>query len=346
MLVKRIRKLEGIDPKSWEHSADTAALSALKQLRGLDELVKSLVSVTTERSLKLMALSSAVKVSQNQYPKLHTIMNNIVDTFDWNYTPNLFVTQSPFWNAGVIGVKEPFIIVNSSMLKHFEEPEITAVLAHEMGHIMSGHALYKTLLWLLTKISLAAIPMAQILITPIMMALYEWDRKSELTADRAELLAVQDVRHSYNVLMKMAGAEDLTQVNLNDFFAQSQEYENQKSLLDGVHKILNQLWASHPFPVIRLQELKTWELAGYYQSILEGNYLKRGVRQANANEDIKAGFEYYKGTVKNSDDTLSNIVTNVGEGLGKVAEEIGKNLKDLNLKDLFKPNNANNGNNT
>lgn len=38
MLVKRIKKLDEIDPKSWEHPADKAALSALKQLKGLDEL--------------------------------------------------------------------------------------------------------------------------------------------------------------------------------------------------------------------------------------------------------------------------------------------------------------------
>ena len=340
MLVKRIKKLYEIDPKSWEHPADKAALSALKQLKGLDELIKLLVSVTTERSLKLMVLSSSVKVSQNQYPKLYTILNNVVDTFDWDYTPNLFVTQSPFWNAGVMGVKEPFIIINSSMVKHFEENEITAIIAHELGHIMSGHALYKTLMWLLTKISLNFIPMASLLITPIIIALYEWDRKSELTADRAELLAVQDSTPSYNILMKMAGAEDLTQVNLNDFFAQAQEYENQKTLLDGIHKILNQLWASHPFPVIRLQELKSWELSGYYQTILDGNYLKRGLHQADVNEDIKAGYEYYKGTWKNKDDTLSKVASDVSEELGKVAEGIGKAAEGIGdtIKDIFRKN--------
>jgi hypothetical protein len=162
-----------------------------------------------------------------------------------------------------------------------------------------------------------------------LLALYEWDRKSELTADRAELLAVQDPLPSYQVLMKMAGAEDLSQVNLNEFFAQAQEYENQKSLLDGVHKILNQLWASHPFPVIRLRELKTWESSGYYQTILEGNYLKRGLYQDNVNDNMKAGYEYYKETITSGDDILSNIINNAGQGIEKAAEEIGRNLKDM-----------------
>ncbi|MDR2434538.1 MAG: M48 family metallopeptidase [Treponema sp.] len=338
MLVKKIRKLYDIDPTSWEHPADKAALSAVKQLRGIDELIKLLVSVTTERSLKLMVLSSSVKVSQNQYPKLHSILNAIVETFDWNYTPDLFVTQSPFWNAGAMGVKEPFIIINTSILRHLEEKELSAAIAHEMGHIMSGHALYKTLMWLLTKVSLNAIPMASLLITPIMMALYEWDRKSELTADRAGLLAVQEAGPGYNLLMKMAGAEDLTEVNLNDFFEQAQEYENQKTLLDGIHKILNQLWASHPFPVIRLQELRTWELSGYYQSILDGNYLKRGLYRGDVRDDVKAGYEYYKDTWKNKDDTISRVAFDVSEELGKVAEGLGKAAEGIGetIRDMFK----------
>jgi hypothetical protein len=100
-------------------------------------------------------------------------------------------------------------------------------------------------------------------------------------------------------------------------------------MLDGIHKILNQLWASHPVPVMRLQELKSWELSGYYQNILNGNYFKRGLYRENVNENIKGGYEYYRETMKNNDDTLSNIVNNVGEGIGKAADELNKTLKNI-----------------
>jgi Zn-dependent protease with chaperone function len=316
----KIAKFNCIDPKSWEHPADKAALSILNQVKGFDELVKLLMSVTTERSLKLMALSSSVKVSKTQYPMLNKILNDVVNTFDWDYTPPVFVTQSPFWNAETIGVDEPFIMINSSMLQLLNEKEMTALVAHEMGHIMSGHALYKTLLWMLTRISISIIPMADLLVVPIRMALCEWDRKSELTADRAEMLAVQEPQVSYNLLMKLSGAEDLSQVNLNDFFAQAEEYENQKTILDGIHKFLNQLWATHPFPVIRLRELKTWEMSGSYESILNGNYLRKDWKAKN--------------------DTISNITKDVAGGLGKAAGEIGKATRDLSdsLKDMFQIN--------
>ena len=40
MLNVKIKKLYAIDPKSWEHPADKAALSMVQQLKGLDELAK------------------------------------------------------------------------------------------------------------------------------------------------------------------------------------------------------------------------------------------------------------------------------------------------------------------
>jgi len=332
MSTKRVRKLYAIDPASWEHPADKAALNAVRQIKGIDELVKVLLSATTERSLKLMHLSSSVKVTENQFPKLNAMLDDIVDTFDWNYRPAMFVTQSPFLNAGVLGVKEPFILLNSSVVRDFEEDEIAAIIAHEMGHIMSGHSLYKTLMWILANISLDFLPIGNLAVNAIRAVLAEWDRKSELTADRVELLALQNETPSYNVLMKMAGAEDLSQVNLNDFFLQAKEYEDQKTVLDSIHKILNQVWKSHPFPVIRLQELKTWASSGQYQRILDGDYIRRGTSGQNIGADIKEGMEFYKGTFKDSDDPIFKFVNSVGEGIERTASDL-ENM----IKDVFKP---------
>jgi Zn-dependent protease with chaperone function len=343
MLEKRRRKFEGIDPKSWEHPADTAALSAVRQLKGVDDIIKVIVSLTSERSLKLMALASTVKVTENQYPHVNRIVDDIVETFDWGYRPTVFLTQSPFLNAGVLGVDEPFILINSSIMKEFDEREISAIVAHEMGHIMSGHSLYKTVIWLLTNISLNAIPVPAVIVYALLAVLSEWNRKSELSADRVELLALQEETTSYNILMKMAGAADLSQVNLNEFFLQAQEYENQKTLIDSIHKILNQVWMSHPYPVVRLQELKTWASSGFYQSILEGNYLRRDFHKSTVDEDVKAAYDYYKETFTQSDDPVFSFIGNLGAELEKatagIAEGFEKTTEDIRskLKDVFNP---------
>jgi len=323
----KTRILGDIDPASWEHPADRAALAAVRQLKGVDELARILLSATTERSLRLLHLASSVKVTERQYPRIHRLMSEIVETFDWDYRPPVFITQNPFPNASVLGVREPFILLHSAVLRHFGDDEIKAILAHEMGHVMSGHALYKTLIWFLANLSLGALPLGNLAVTAITAVLSEWDRKSELTADRAELLAVQEETPSYHVLMRMAGAEDLSEVNLNEFFLQAKEFEDQKTVLDSIHKLLNQAWLSHPYPVVRLQELKSWAVSGAYQSILAGNYRRRGDPAPKLEEDFKEAADFYRQTAKKSDDPLVRIVNSVGEESEKAANDLGNKIK-------------------
>ena len=48
-----------------------------------------------------------------------------------------------------IGMDKPIIVINSSMLDLLDEEEMRFVIAHELGHAQSGHAVYRTLLlWL------------------------------------------------------------------------------------------------------------------------------------------------------------------------------------------------------
>lgn len=329
MLASRTKKLYGIDPKSWEHPADKAALAALRQVKGLDDVAKFIFGQTTEKSIKLLHISSAIRVTQNQFPRINQMLDRVVDAFDWDYRPDVFVTQSPFFNAGVYGVKEPFMVLNSSLVGRLTDEELLCVVAHEMGHVMSGHAVYKTLLWLLVNISLDIVPLAKLLVVPVVAALREWDRKSELTADRAGLLATQREDPNYAVLMKMAGGDDVTQLNMNDFFAQAEEYESKKGLLDSLHKMLNTVWESHPFPVIRLKELKSWAVSGQYQAIIDGNYLKRGFHEADPADEIKRGFDFYKGEFEKNDDPLSRTARSFGDGLTKLGDDIGDAIKGL-----------------
>jgi Zn-dependent protease with chaperone function len=303
-------------------------MAVLRRTPGLEEIVKMLVGGTTERAIRLLHVSSSVKVTENQFTRVKHVLDRVVDILDWPSVPSVFVSNNPWFNAGVYGVREPFIVMNSALLRALDEDELYCVIAHEVGHIMSGHAVYKTALWALLKFSVSALPIAAMLARPLVMALQEWDRKSELSADRAALLALQSERENYNVLMKIAGGNDLSQMDVNDFFLQAWEYDSQKTLLDSLFKLLNTIDESHPFPVIRLQELRSWAASGQYQSILDGAYVTRGAEASGAGADVKEGFEYYKSSLEQSEDPILKAVKNVGESLGRAAESLKDTLKD------------------
>ena len=328
MLVQRARKLPGISPRAWEHPADRAALSALRSVPGLDELVKMVVGGTTERSIRLLHVSSCVKVTPTQFHRVKVLLDRAVDILDWPVLPDVFVANNPFFNAGAYGVRSPFIVLNSAILRALTDDELYCVIAHEVGHIMSGHTVYKTVLWVLLSVSFSALPIARLLVQPLLLALKEWDRKSELSADRAALLALQSETENYSLIMKMAGGEDLSQMNINDFFSQALEYENEKGVMDSFLKLLNTMRESHPFPVVRLQELRTWASSGQYQAILGGNYPRRGQTEESAREDLKEAVDSYKSAADASGDPVMKAAKDLGEAIGRAAEGLRDKLND------------------
>ena len=44
-----------------------------------------------------------------------------------------------------IGMDKPIIILNSSLLDLLDEEEMRFLIAHELGHAISGHAVYRSL---------------------------------------------------------------------------------------------------------------------------------------------------------------------------------------------------------
>src|SRR2546422_2083071 len=80
------------------------------------------------------------------------------------------ISQTPFVNAGAYGMERPFIVINSGALKLLDDDEMRALLGHEVGHVMSGHALYHTLLVLILNVSLGFLPfLAGIALLPIQL---------------------------------------------------------------------------------------------------------------------------------------------------------------------------------
>ncbi|HEQ71953.1 MAG TPA: M48 family peptidase [Spirochaetia bacterium] len=317
--------LTDISPRSWEHPADRAALTALRQIPGFDQMLKALIGATTEKSYRLYMLASTVRVSDRQFAKIHKVFCEACSRLDLKAIPELFISQSPFLNAGAIGVEKPFIVLNSQTLKDLSELELMSVLGHEIGHCVSGHVLYKTMLWILINLPfmLMTIPVAEVVLRLIIMALLEWYRKSELSADRAGLLAVQSPEACYTLEMKMAGGSDLSQMDINEFFVQAAEYDQGGNLLDSVFKLLNLSQQTHPFAVLRLTELKNWVDAGHYEKILSGQYQKRSdTGEDDVMGDFKRAQEQYQEDLKRSKDPLAGALSNAMKNIEPMAKQV------------------------
>jgi len=282
--------------------------------------VRKVAGFFGERGLRHLFLANAVRVGPQQRPKLDALYTEVLGTFDWPVRPQLYVTQTPFVNAGAVGFNDPFIIMNSGTLALLNREEQRDVLAHELGHIMSGHVTYSTIAIILINFGLRNLPfLAGIALLPIQIALLEWYRKAELSCDRAGLLGTQDVRASMGTYLKLAGgsAGDDT-IDLDAFLKQAEEYEESGGAWDGALKMLNTVFRDHPFNTVRAAELQRWVAADGYGRILRGEYPRRGDDgEQPLTEDYVAAADYYGARARAAVSELQGMAGRARDAFGQ-----------------------------
>lgn len=313
--VKRTT-LSEIDASSWEHPTDRAALGALQQIPGFDNLLRKVVGVFGEKSINTIFQAAAVKVGPDQYADLHQSLVRVCETLDYDVPP-LYISQTPLVNAGAIGMDHPFIVLNSSLIEIASPAEVEVVLGHEVGHIMSEHALYRTLLLMLLQFGGGMMPLVSQAIVPITLALQEWSRKAEISCDRAGLLAVQDLDAAMGMHAVLAGGirGRRDELNLDAFIEQSDDYRDAGGLT-AYYRFMATLGRSHPFPVIRVAELRNWVDSGEYSRIIGGDYRIRSEPRPVSQDVGEAGRNFSDSAARVFEDTdryvneaLTNFMT-------------------------------------
>ena len=56
-------------------------------------------------------------------------------------------------NAMTLGSDKPFIVITTGLVDLLDAEEHRYVIGHELGHVLSGHAVYRTMLYHLTRLA-------------------------------------------------------------------------------------------------------------------------------------------------------------------------------------------------
>src|SRR5215475_3588707 len=326
-------RLTGISSRTYEHPADRSALVALRKLSGFDILLAKLFGLINERALRLTFLAGAVKVSERQFPHIYALVRDGAYILDLPDVPECYVMQSPVCNAMAIGRDRPFIVITTGLVNLNDEEELRFVVGHELGHILSGHAVYRTMLLILIQLAqrIAWMPIGYLGLRGIIWGLEEWFRKSELSCDRAGLLAGQDVDAARRSLMKLAGGPYLSELNPDAFREQAHEYDAVPDLRDSVLKVLQLQGNTHPFSVVRFAELDHWAVHGDYERILGGDYPRRHTdRDTSVTDEVRNAAKSYQDSWNRSQDPLAGIFRGFAETGVKAAGTLFDRLNTRN----------------
>jgi Zn-dependent protease with chaperone function len=266
---KRLRTFANLEAKDFQHPWDANATEALKSVPGIDLVVAKIMEYGLERIFYLNNTASNVRVTERQFPRLYRSLGwgcRILNIEE----PELYIAVDPVPNAFTYGHTRPFITMTSGLVDMLDDEERFFVIGHELGHIKAGHVLYtviaRNIAEIIALIGQATLGIGALLGQSLVVALLDWYRKAELTADRAGLLCIQDLDPCIRTFMKLAGGASklYAEMDRTEFINQIRDYDEADfSVLNKAYKILLTTYRTHPFPILRAKELDEWHSGGY-----------------------------------------------------------------------------------
>jgi Zn-dependent protease with chaperone function len=282
------KRFPGISSAAFVSDTDRIALDALKRVPLLPQVIQKFYEIGIDRWLYCYNMSMSVRCGPKQFPTLYNIMKESCEILDMP-EPELYITNNPYPNAFAGGVERPYITLRSSMVDTLSNEQLYHLMGHELGHIKADHILYMTVAQfiapLLEMLGRRTLGLGDVASVALMLAIYEWYRQAEISADRAGLLVSQslDLSIDANIMMTAGPSRLRDEMNREAFMDQARAYQD-AGTMEQVGKVIIFLIMSsrytHPMPVHRTQELERWVLSGAYDRIMEGDYARVQERAA------------------------------------------------------------------
>ena len=257
-----------MSPYEFIHPEDAAALRQMESIPGFPTFVKSILSLGLERLQYGMNMASSVRLSERQLPEVYRHLPPICDRLGIA-VPEFYLSMDPMPNAWTFGDTRIFITVTSGLLEMMDDEELDAVLAHECGHILCRHVLYHSV----ARYILAGVDSLGVLgklTVPIQLAFLYWQRKSELSCDRAAAIVTSPEVVSRVMARLAAGPRKITEnLNLEEWAQQADQYDVIWN--SGIWNKTLQIYAiaaqNHPFSAVRVREVLKWGRSEEYRNI-------------------------------------------------------------------------------
>lgn len=262
---------------AFAYAGDEEALSALRAVPGAAPLLTWLNANYTEQIAHVENNENLVRVGPSNFASLYAILLRCCEILSCP-VPDLYVNSSPGIDAFTSGHRKTHVVLSRGIIDLLSADELSFVIGHELGHIKAGHGTYRVLGMLLTSqwdlvSSLVPIPGIGLLRTPLLLAYWEWFRRSEFTCDRAGLLCLQDLPPSQMALAKLAGSIPGLEEEFDvDSIIGQVEAKREVNKLVQVVAIMNNLYNTHPLIPLRLKQLREYAASGDLQRIIKGDY--------------------------------------------------------------------------
>jgi Zn-dependent protease with chaperone function len=252
--------MKTVNPVDYRHPEDAATLENLKQIPGFSTAMKAYLKIWDERIHQGTNMANKIRLGPNQLPHLYALLPPICETLGIN-EPEFYLEMDPMPGAYTFGDTIISITVTTGLIKLLDEKMLTAVLAHECGHIACRHTLYHSMGYQLLQKGSWILELGP-LVVPLQIAFLKWLRCAELSCDRAAAIFMRDPEPIANALMRLTGGnvEGYGEIDMAVFRDQAKEYEDLffNTAWDKLVQFYAVMKVDHPFLSVRVSQIDNW----------------------------------------------------------------------------------------
>ena len=268
-------RLDGLQPEEYQHSGEIVAMKVLKSIPFFDIIMGKTLDLSVKTTSYPQALGNYYRITEKTDKRVYDLYKLALSRLDMKEEYPLFSKRDYTYNAYTTGVKEPMIVIHSACIDNYTDGELLNIIGHEIGHIKSGHMLYHTMANLMNSTLSSFGPIPNKISIALRFALMDWHRNSEYTADRAGLIAANDIDAVNTETMKMLGhSANIKDIDFSVKKVMKQVDDFHADTSGVIGKILYVAYTaeqSHPWSILRLQQINDWYHSGEFQKIV-GKY--------------------------------------------------------------------------
>ena len=247
-----------VQKRNYAHPIDSGIINVL-DMPGIKTVFGSAVDMLTDLNYSQI-ISSGIPVNAESFPEINEIVNHCVSVLGIK-RPYVVISSAITLNAFTVGSDdEPYIVLGNMLVRVMDPVKLQFIIGHECGHIAMGHVVYHTVVNT-ARIFGNAIP----IIGPLVykssaFALTAWNRRSEISADRAGLLCCLNLEEAKKALLQLqSGFIDADNLDLDNYIQNSKHYRR-KSMLRRV----NEFAQAHPPLPKRMEALDLFAASELY----------------------------------------------------------------------------------
>lgn len=239
-----------------------------------------------ELTIKIMR--QGVLVTEKQFAWVKSEVEACAEILHISPSPAVFIVGKGGMKAKAANFKTPFIVLPSQLIDKSSPKALRFAIGRQMGHIKCDHVFYKTLTSEASgSLELVLGKWGQELLNSFFgkitdLALVDWILAHEISADRAGLIACQDLTIAQQALLNFNLAipfEDM-KLDVEDYLEQAKiVQEKQKLILKNLPEPVRngigrwqrseRLQSEHPFMLQRVKALHEYAESEAYRTLFE-----------------------------------------------------------------------------